>query len=172
MKSAVIYSSKTGNTKKVAEAIKQAMPEGCEIYSVPEVPADAKFDLIAMGFWIDKGTANKEALEFMKTITNTKVFTFFTLGAYPDSKHSDESREASNKLLGEGCELIGNFRCQGAIDPKLLDWMKRLPADHPHAPDEARVARWAEAALHPNEEDCAQAQAAVKDALKSADIEA
>lgn len=170
MKTAVIYSSKTGNTKKVAEAIAQAMPHDCKLYAVNEVPADATFDLVAMGFWVDKGTANKEALAFMQTLENTRVFSFFTLGAYPDSSHADDSLDAANKLYGAGCEVIGSFRCQGAISPKLTEWMEKLPADHPHAPDEARRRRWAEAAQHPDAEDCKQAQAALTNALTTLEV--
>ena len=166
MKRAVIYSSKTGNTKKVAEAICEAMPVGTVLLEVASVPADAQFDFVAMGFWIDKGTANKEAQEFMKTLSHTKIFTFFTLGAYADSEHADDSLATANKLYGEGCNVVGSFRCQGAIDPKLMDWMSTLPDDHPHAPDEARRARWAEAEMHPNTADFAAAKAAIESVLE------
>jgi len=36
-----------------------------------------------MGYWIDKGTADQQALTFMSSIDNTKIFSFFTLGAAP-----------------------------------------------------------------------------------------
>lgn len=166
MKCAVIYSSKTGNTKKVAEALLAVMPDGTELYDVPSVPEGAEFDCVAMGCWIDKGTANKEALEFMKTLCNTKIFTFFTLGAYPDSDHADHSLAAVNALYGEGCDVVGSFRCQGAIDPKLMEWMTQLPEEHPHAPDATRRKRWAQAAQHPDEADLSAAKAALIQAME------
>ena len=165
MKCAVIYSSKTGNTKKVAEAILQEMPEGTEFHDVASVPADASFDLVAMGYWIDKGTANQEAMDFMGSISATRVFSFFTLGAAPDSEHADTCRDNSTALYGENCEIIGTYCCQGAIDPKLTAWMEKLPAEHPHAPDAERRKRWADAAAHPNQADFDAARAAVRLAL-------
>ena len=80
MKTLVVYSTKTGNTKKVAEAIAQALP-GAELHDVKTAPAPDAYDFIAMGFWVDKGGPNKEAADYMKTISGKKVFTFFTLGA-------------------------------------------------------------------------------------------
>ncbi|WP_321532116.1 heme utilization cystosolic carrier protein HutX [uncultured Desulfuromonas sp.] len=165
MKCAVIYSSKTGNTKKVAEAILQEMPEGTELHDVASVPADGKFDLIAMGYWIDKGTADQQALTFMSSIDNTKIFSFFTLGAAPDSDHAEACRNNDKALYGENCEIIGTYCCQGAIDPKLTAWMEELPAEHPHAPNEERRKRWAEAAEHPNQADLEAARAAIRRAL-------
>ena len=40
MKTIVLYSTRTGNTKKVAEAIAEALPAGTPCLSVKEVPAD------------------------------------------------------------------------------------------------------------------------------------
>jgi len=165
MKAAVIYSTKTGNTKKIAEAVLGAMPAGTELFDVKEAPPPDGFDLIAMGFWVDKGVADESAASYMKTITGKKVFSFFTLGAFPDSAHAEECVKKSEEQYGGGCEVIGTFRCQGAIDPKLIEWMKKLPADHPHAPDEERRTRWAEAAKHPNQADCDAAAEAVRNAL-------
>jgi putative heme utilization carrier protein HutX len=165
MKCAVIYSSKTGNTKKVAEAILQEMPEGTELHDVASVPADAEFDLVAMGYWIDKGIADQQAMNFITSIDNTRIFSFFTLGAHPDSDHAKACRTNCNTLYAKNCEIIGTYCCQGAIDPKLTTWMEQLPAEHPHAPNKERRKRWAEAAEHPNQADLEAARAAMRQAL-------
>ena len=71
MKSIVIYSSRTGNTKMVAEAIASALPEGTPCVTVKEVPADlASYDVVFMGFWADQGNADKAAQAVIKEITN------------------------------------------------------------------------------------------------------
>lgn len=168
MKALVVYSTLTGNTKKVAEAIAAALPEGTVLADAKTAPDPAGFDFIAMGFWVDKGLPNKEAGDYMKRITGKKVFTFFTLGASPDSKHAQTCADAAPKAYGEGCEVLGAVWCQGAIDPKLIDWMKTLPAGNPHAPTEAAQARWAEAAKHPDANDLAAAAKAVAEAFEKA----
>ena len=157
MKTAVIYSSKTGNTKKIAEAIKSSIENDCEFFSVKDNPDIEKFDLIFFGAWVDKGMPDKDALEYMKTINNKKVALFMTLGAYPDSDHAKESIQNGIDSFGENCEVIDTFICQGAIDPKLIEWMEKLPENHPHAPDSARRKRWADASEHPNKLDCIKA---------------
>lgn len=158
MKIGVIYSSKTGNTKKVAEAIASVLPETASIHHVEDKPTADNFDFIFMGYWVDKGTADKEAGDYMKTVTGKKVAQFVTLGAYPDSDHAKESLINGAKCFGDDCDVIDNFICQGAIDPKLIEWMKSLGSDHPHAPDEARVKRWKDASTRPNHEDLENAK--------------
>ena len=159
MKCKVIYSSKTGNTRKVAEAILEKMPAGTSIASVDESPDLSGSDLLVIGYWIDKGTADAKALKFIENVKSTKVVFFATLGAYPDSEHGKDCIKNGYKLFEDnGCVVVDSFLCQGAIDPKLMEWMKALPEDHPHAPDDARRKRWAEAAKHPDVDDLANAQ--------------
>ncbi len=152
MKTMVVYSSKTGNTKKVAEAVYKVMPERCEIYSVKTAPDPESYDFIAFGYWVDKGGPDSKSLEYMKKIAEKKVAIFATLGAYPDSIHALECINAGKNIL-EGNTVLGDFICQGRIDPALTEWMEKLPPDHPHAPDEARRKRWKDAETHPDEED-------------------
>ena len=54
MKSIVIYSSLTGNTKQVAEAITSVLPADTPCVSVKELPPDiSSYDLVFAGFWVD-----------------------------------------------------------------------------------------------------------------------
>ena len=55
MKSIVIYSSLTGNTKQVAEAITSVLPEGTPCVAMSELPSDIEsYDLVFAGFWVDR----------------------------------------------------------------------------------------------------------------------
>lgn len=165
MKIAVIYSSKTGNTKKIAQAIHQALPQDTQFHAIEKAPDPSEFDLIFMGYWVDKGTADGKAINYMKTITNQKVATFSTLGAYPDSDHGKTSLVNAVTCFGENCKVVDQYICQGAIDPKFIEWMEKLPKDHSHAPDEMRRKRWAEAASHPDQNDLDHAATFAKQVL-------
>lgn len=158
MRGAIVYSSKTGNTKKIAETIKSIDPERFELFSVEDNPDPDIFDFIFMGFWVDKGTADTKAIEFMKKIKSKKVAVFMTLGAYPESDHARSSLEKGLENLGESCTVIDKFVCQGAIDPKLISWMEKLPKEHPHAPDKARRKRWLDASTKPDNDDFKRAK--------------
>ena len=53
----IIFNSKTGNTRKLADAIHEALPqENCDLFCAVEgdVPAS---ETLYIGFWTDKGSA-------------------------------------------------------------------------------------------------------------------
>ncbi len=167
MKAAIICSSKTGNTMKIAQAIQAAMPEGTPLFPIAEAPDPAAYDFIIMGFWIDKAAPDRKAKAYMKTLTDKKVFTYFTLGAVPHGDHAQRCLRNSTKAYGKGCTEVGTFHCQGAIDPKLIKIMRWLFPFGPHANTEKNRARWAEAAKHPNQDDCSAAVEAIKHVLQA-----
>ncbi len=170
MRPVVVYSSKTGNTKKVAEAVQAALPEGTPIRLAPEMSDISDFDLVYMGYWVDRGTADEAAREAMAKITGKKVALFATLGAYPDSDHAKESLEKGAACLGADCDVVGTFICQGAIDPALQERMRQFPPDHPHAVTPERLQRWKDASTRPDEEDCANAASFARETFAKAEM--
>ena len=93
----VAYSSKTGNTKKLAEGILDGIKkmEGgvvdtadiVDIKDIKDISEIDKYDTVIAGYWVDKGGANEEAAVFLKKITGKKVGIFATLAYWPDSEH-------------------------------------------------------------------------------------
>lgn len=167
MKSIVIYSSRTGNTKQVAEAITKVLPEGTECVAVKEAPADlSSYDLVFMGFWADQGNANKEAQTVLTRINSKAVALFATLGVPPMIPHAKETMTAAIQLLPNGLEPVSTFMCQGKVDPKVIEMMfKMFPDGHPHGRNPEREARHKQAASHPDATDLQNAQAFAKDVL-------
>lgn len=166
MKTLVAYSTKTGNTKKVAEAINEVI-DGSEIKNIDDIN-NLDYDLVIVGAWIDKGTANKEAIDFIEKLENKKVAFFFTLGAYPDSDHAKDCVKRIEELfIKNNNEVIGHYLCQGAVDPKLIEFMKKqFPVDHPHGPNPERIKRWTDASTHPNLEDLENAKSKFKSIIE------
>lgn len=160
MKSLVVYSSLTGNTKMVAEAVAEALGADTVLVSVDECPSADEYDLVAVGYWVDKGTADKKSADYLKSLRNKKVALFATLGAYPDSEHAAQSLANGAALLDTSNTVVGTFICQGKVDAKLVEQMaKMFPAEHPHGLNEARKKRLADAAKHPDENDLKNAKA-------------
>jgi flavodoxin len=149
MKTMVVYSSKTGNTKMIAESIMEVMPPNSKIYHVKDAPDPIDYDFIALGCWVDKGKPDNEAVEYFKKVNSTKVGIFITLGAKPDSKHGIDSVEKTSELLAEN-EILGHFVCQGKLDPKLIEMFRKVPAGHPHASTPESEERWRLASRHPD----------------------
>ena len=159
MKALVVYSSRTGNTRKIAEAIAAVLP-GCEIHPVESAPAPEGYDLVAVGYWVDKGMPDAQAKAYLETVRDAKVALFGTLGAWPDSEHARDCIRKSEALLKEperGNTVMGSFICQGKVDPRVVEMMNKVAADvHPMTPE--RKARLEEAARHPDDTDRARAK--------------
>lgn len=167
LKSLLVYSSRTGNTKKVGEAIAEVF-QNIDIFPVAQAPSPEDYDFILVGFWVNRGTADDEAKAYMARLKNKKVALFATLGAYPDSQHAVDSMERAGALLDASNQLKGTFICQGKVDGRLLEKFRELPTGHPHAVTPEREARHREAAKHPDSIDLERAQktfAAIRDQL-------
>lgn len=173
MKATILYSSLTGNTKRVAEAVQAELevnafsvtPVHLEANKPVDMEAWPKEALYAVGYWVDKGTANQGIINCADAFEGKDVFLFGTLGASPDSEHAKKCIERVEALF-EKSRVHGHFLCRGKIDPKLTARLRQLPDDHSHRMTPEREARHREAAKHPNEADFEAARVAVKSAVK------
>ncbi len=166
MKKLVLYSSKTGNTKKVADAILETMPKETSIHAVHDLDLFDDYDFIAFGFWVDKGTADKDAIVAIKKIHNKKVAIFMTLGAFPDSDHAKKSMNNIKELfVKNGNEVMGEFTCFGEISPEITKLFESLPKDHSHAMTRERRKLHNAGKGHPDAKDLEQAKTVFKSIL-------
>ncbi len=168
MKPVVIYSSKTGNTEKVAMAVQSALPEGTPLVAASDFEGEADYDLIFVGYWVDRGTADGASRAAMAKISGKMVATFSTLGEYPDSQHAKDSVANGISCLGEGCTVLGTFICHGAVSPEVQEWMKQFPEGHPNAATPERLERWEIASTHPDSADLENAAAFAREVIEKA----
>lgn len=159
MKTLVAYSSRTGNTQKVGQAIAGALPGEVAVLPMTEVPRDVSaYDQVFLGYWADKGTANEEAVQVIRELHHPRVALFATAGVYADSDHARDVLANGAALLPEDSGLLGTWICQGKVDPELIKLMaKMFPEGHPHSMTPERVARLKEAEKHPDDADLASA---------------
>ncbi|MBA2883193.1 flavodoxin [Desulfosalsimonas propionicica] len=165
MKSMVVCSSRTGNTLKVAQAVYEVLPLPRALYPVDDAPDPDACDFIALGFWVDKGTADEKARRYLEKLKGKPIFLFGTLGAYPGSEHGKKCME-NVKALAADNQILGTFLCQGRVDPEMIKWMEENLQDDPHhgmTPE--RRARLREAERHPNADDLAAAGNRLKETL-------
>lgn len=167
-KTAVIYSSLTGNTQEVAEAIYAMLPEPCSIYSLKDeslINLD-DYQNIIMGFWIDKSTADPLAAKFIPKLQNKNVALFATVGALPTmssptadyANYGEKCLSNAAALLNKNCKLVHCFICQGRISAKMTEAFRHFPADHPHYLTPERLARHQASQSHPDQQDLAAAK--------------
>ena len=154
MRACIVYSSCTGNTRKVAEAL--ADTSGLPCFPVRIAPEPDDFDILALGFWVRKGLPDARALRYMERIRGKHVFFFGTLGAWPHSDHARRCMAATHKILQAGGNtVVDGFLCQGRVNPQVVAASQRK-GGHPLSPE--RLARLREAARHPDATDLAAAR--------------
>lgn len=166
MRSAVIYSSLTGNTKAMAEAALEVMPQGAELIPVKDAPDASGYGLLALGFWVSKSGPDPRMAAYMKTLQGKNLLLFGTMAGYPDSPYGARVR-ANAEALVAGNRVLGTFLCMGKITEKRFQQYMNgdlQESRHPLTPE--REARLREAMLHPNELDFAAICAAFKGNIK------
>ena len=166
MKKIVVYSSKTGNTKKIGEAIADEL--GCKAVSF-DVAKDIDFnmyDFIAVGFYVDKGAPEINFKKFMQErIKDKNVGLFITLGSDDDGDHAKQILNVGRELLiANNNKILREFVCQGAISDEVLEQMRKLGEMMPNDPRFAltpeRLARWERGKSHPDDDDVENAKLA------------
>ncbi len=165
MSSLVVFSTSTGNTKKIADAIFSALKDtDKKIVAVNEINTVNidEFDKIIVGGWIDKGEIDENAKKFILQLKNKKLGLFVTMGGNPETDRADSCIQEIRDLLEKSGNIVEKtFISQGAIDPKLINKFREMTAQgiagHFAATPE-REARWAKAAKHPDEKDIENAK--------------
>ena len=157
MKVQIIYSSLTGCTQRVAEAIFDGLKvENKSIHNLKDGEPVLDGDVILLGYWVDKGGPNNEMMELMKTIKNKAVGIFCTLGYYADSSHAQQSVQKGLDFVKENNAIVGSYVCNGALSPKMIEGMRQGGAGH-HSATPQKEIRWDIMKSHPTAAECSLA---------------
>jgi flavodoxin len=149
----VTYYSITGNTKKIAEAIFEALPPPKSIHPIAEVRQLEDYDLVFAGFPVHSHSMPFKAEQFLKGIPKGKKLALFsTHGSLTGSRLSREAIEHA-VVVSSQAKLISTFSCRGKVSPEALEVLSRSP-EH-----EAWADMAASASTHPNEHDLSEARA-------------
>ena len=70
MKCAIVYSSKTGNTRELAEVLRSCIPQEDLLYFGKPDESALRAERICAGFWTDKGSCDEETAKFLEKIQN------------------------------------------------------------------------------------------------------
>ncbi len=151
MKVSILYSSKTGNTRKLAYSIANELSDfEITITDIKTMESLPQADAYLIGYWVDKAQPNEEAKHCIEQITGKPVGLFGTLGAYAYSSHGSQSMQNANAMLGERVHINRQLFMSRSRRPKLLERFKSLPPDNPHALTPEKKLRHKVAALHPS----------------------
>ena len=150
----IIFSSLTGNTKKLADTIHEMLPhDKCDYFGENDsrVPQS---DLLYIGFWTDKGNADHKTLELLAKLKNKKIFLFGTAGFGGSDVYFKKILEQVRQSIDSSNVVIGEYMCQGKMPLSVRERyikMKESP-EHPAKLDKL-IKNFDCALSHPDGED-------------------
>lgn len=134
MKTLIVYSSQTGNTKKLAEALNQLIGGEKTLCHISEAPDPDGYDLVALGFWLQAGKPDPKAAEYLAGLGDQKLFLFATHGAAAGSAHARNAVEVA-KALAPSARIAGTFNCPGEVNPAFLEKARKKEPQPPWIDD-------------------------------------
>ena len=146
MKSLIVYSSQTGNTRKLAQAVFDALTGEKDIFPIGEAPDPSGYDFFAVGFWLKGGKPVPESMEYLSKIKGKSLFLFATHGASAGSMHVHKAMDYAKDSV-EDAKFVGTFSCQGEMSPDVIEKIQSR-TDPPEWFSDAPKAKG-----HPNETD-------------------
>lgn len=163
---AIVYSSKTGNTQRLAETIRAALSDQTLLYcGAPDAQALAA-DTIFVGFWTDKGSCDADTAAFIDTLRSQRVFLFGTCGFGGDVAYFDRILNNVEGKLPADTTLVGRFLCQGKMPQAVRSRYEKLAEDPDKRTQMTQMIANFDAALsHPDNNDLAQLTADVEAVL-------
>jgi flavodoxin len=154
-KTLVVYFSRTGNTKMIAEAIHSALKGDKDILSIDEFKKEdlGGYGLVFIGFPVHSHSIPFPVGDLLKQIPQgKKVALFSTHGSLTGGRLSREAIEYATALAPKA-NILGTFTCRGKVSPQALEALEKS-IEHK---------AWAEmavsAATHPDQSDLEDAAA-------------
>lgn len=139
MKALVTYFSETGNTKKVANAIYEAIDFEKEIKPVQEVKTANGYDIIFCGFPVHAHSVPSKAADFIKQMPGGQKVAFFsTHGSLRGGQLPRQAFEHAISLAIKA-NVLGHFGTRGQVNQRVIDMLLKSP-EHKAWVEEAQSA--------------------------------
>lgn len=150
----VTYYSGTGNTKKIAEAIFEAIEGEKTLKSYQDLQPQEiqEYQLVFVGFPVHSHSVPFAAEKIIKSIPQGKKTAFFsTHGSLTGSRLSREALEYATALATKAT-VLGSFSCRGKVTDEALIILEKSP-EH-----KAWAEMSASARTHPDDNDLEDAR--------------
>ena len=157
MKKAIVFSSGTGNTEKLANKIQSLVGETMYMGKPSEEALEA--DVIFLGSWAMAFTCTPDIKEFAEKLNNKKVFLFMTAGYDQKEEFFTSVMDAFKANINDSNEVVGTFICAGKVSEAKKAGLVKL------GKFEQFEAGIAVAESHPDDADLAALAAKVQEVL-------
>ena len=170
----IIYESKTGNTKLIAESIKEACEEEENkiiFKSVEEAREidikDEDIDLYFLGSWTNKGDCGDRINEFCKSLNKEKIALFGTAGFGASKDYYEGLAKRFFDALPEDNKVIDYYYCQGRMPSSIRDRYVSILTKNPEDRNfQVGIENFDQAQSHPDQEDMENAKAFAKEMIR------
>lgn len=154
MNIAIIYSSITGNTKLIAETIKDELKNENIVYFGNATEKMPLADIYIVGSWTDKGNASEDIIEFISKIQNKKIAYFGTAGYGGSEDYYAKLLERIKGNIDSSNKILGYFYCQGKMPMQVRErYVKMITQNPEDANLKVSIENFDEALSHPDEHD-------------------
>lgn len=138
----VVYNSLTGNTKMLADTIKNVLPD------------NDNDDIVFVGFWTDKGNADSKTIEYLKLLRNKKIFLFGTCGFGGSEAYFDRILTNVKSNIDDSNQIIGEYMCQGKMPQSVRErYLKMKESDNCPPNIDVLIDNFDKALSHPDKKD-------------------
>ena len=159
----IVFSSVTGNTRQLAEAIRESLPEtGCDYFGLCSAEA-LKSEMLYVGFWTDKGNADEASLALLKTLKSKKIFLFGTAGFGESEAYFQKVLDRVKESIDESNSIIGTYMCQGKMPMVVRERYEKMRQQPNPAPNlDGLIRNFDRALTHPDDHDLEELKQAVR----------
>ena len=162
MKYSIVYSS-TGNTKTLANVVKDTLNKDDCIYFGPNEDWALKAERIYIGFWTNKGTCDDITANFIKQLKNQEIFLFGSAGFGLSQDYFDKILAKVKEIVPEGVKIVGTYMCQGKMPMSVKERYLKMKEDKAPVPNIDMLIKNFDMALsHPDENDFENLRKAIK----------
>lgn len=168
----IVVSSKSGNTRLVADALASELAGAGVAAAGPVTPREvteaelSAADTVLAGFWTDKGDCAPDLAAVLERLGGKRVFLFGTAGFGGSEAYFAQILDRVCAHLSEDATYLGGAMCQGKMGAGVRARYEAMLAEHPG--DErirGMIDNFDAALAHPDEADLARIVAAAREAL-------
>lgn len=159
----IVFSSSTGNTKKLADAVYEILPKDkCDYFGENDSKIPPS-DLLYIGFWTDKGSADTKTLELLAKLKNKKIFLFGTAGFGGSDVYFEKILRQVKQSIDSSNAVIGEYMCQGKMPQSVRERYVKMKENPEHPANlDMLIANFDCALSHPDMDDLEKLKKIIK----------
>ena len=182
----IVFSSRTGNTAELAEAVREALQEGtCEYFgsvngddggdgrgyagagcgrTSSAIPAS---ETLFVGFWTNQGVADQAAQKLLGQLRNRKIFLFGTAGFGGSETYFQAILDKTKAFIDDSNTVIGTYMCQDKMPHSVRERYVKMKEQPDHMPNiDAMIENFDKALSHPDANDLEKLTNLVSEAIE------